>query len=182
MNQDNRREVKMVSHRPEWVSLYKEEADKLKRILEKEVNHIYHIGSTSILDIKAKPIIDILVEVKDISKIDNYNEEFQSLDYEIKGEYGITGRRFFTKGGNQRTHHVHVFQSGNHEIKKHLLFRDYLRNYPVEAKKYSDLKEKLAEIYRYDIEKYIEGKDSFIKEIDRKAVIWEEQTNKDKDA
>lgn len=74
--------------------------------------------------------------VEDIKVIDNYNQQMQGIGYEAKAENGILMRRYFQKGGNNRSHHVHIYQIGSHEIKRHLAFRDYMREHPVEMKNY----------------------------------------------
>jgi GrpB-like predicted nucleotidyltransferase (UPF0157 family) len=169
MSQDykNRRIVEVVSHVTVWKQQFKEEANKIKEIFEETFVDIYHIGSTAIPTTKAKPIIDIMVEVEDINKVDNYNKIMGKLGYEALGEYGIPKRRFFQKGVNKRTHHVHIFDKGSPHIKRHIDFRDYLIAHPKIAKEYSLLKEKPAKKHRYDIDKYQEGKDKFIKKIDK---------------
>jgi len=89
------------------------------------------------------------------------------------GEFGIPRRRFFIKGSDyNRTHHIHIFQTGDTHIKRHLNFRNYLVAHHEEAKAYSHLKEELARQFTEDIEGYMEGKSSFIEEIDRKAKIF----------
>ena len=60
-----------------------------------------------------------------------------TLGYHPKGELGVSGRRYFEKGGDQRTHHVHVFQEGSPDIERHLAFRAYLCAHPADAKRYS---------------------------------------------
>jgi GrpB-like predicted nucleotidyltransferase (UPF0157 family) len=166
----NKRIVEVLSYDSTWKQKYEVEAKKIKKIFKEIFENIHHIGSTAIPPIKAKPMIDILVEVKDINKVDNYNKSMGKLGYEALGEYGIPGRRFFQKGGIFRTHHVHIFQVRNKEIKRHIDFRDYLISYPSDAKKYSLLKEKLAKKYHYDIDKYQEGKSNFIKKIEKKLI------------
>jgi GrpB-like predicted nucleotidyltransferase (UPF0157 family) len=165
----NKRTVKVVLHDPEWEQKFKNEAKKIKKIFKEILVDIYHIGSTAVPTIKAKPIIDIMMEVKDINKVDSYNKQMEELGYVALGEYGIPKRRFFQKGGSKRTHHVHIFEKGNPQIKRHIDFRDYLISHPKVAGEYSRIKEKLAKKYRYDIDKYQEGKESFIKKIDELA-------------
>jgi len=164
--------IEVVPHNSLWKNHFLREANKINNIMKAEIVNIHHIGSTSIPGIYAKPIIDILVEVKDINKVDNYYEEVKGLGYIARGEWGISGRRYFVKGMSERTHHVHIYQNGSSEIKRHLLFRDYLIEHPEEAKQYEELKKMLADKYRYDTAGYIDGKDAFIKEIDRKAFEW----------
>ncbi len=171
------RKIEVVPHSPNWSKLFEVEAEKISTLWSQEVIAIYHIGSTAILKISAKPIIDMLVEVRDIKKIDDFNSGMTELGYEPKGEFGIPRRRFFIKGDDiTRSHHVHTFQTGNPEIERHLNFRDYLIAHPEEAQAYSCLKEELAKQFPADIEGYMAGKDKFIKEIDRKAEAWKERS------
>ncbi len=93
--------------------------------------------------------------------------------YRPQGEFGIPGRRFFVKGSDaQRTHHVHAFQAGDTEIERHLNLREYMIAHPEEAQVYSRLKQELALEFPEDIEGYMEGKDGFIKEVDKRAGAW----------
>ena len=164
------RKIQVVPHDPNWSNLFEAEADELTAIFGQQVAAIHHIGSTAIAGISAKPIIDTLVEVHDIEKIDDFNEEMIKRGYQPKGELGIPKRRFFIKGDDaNRTHHIHVFQTGNPEIERHLDFRDYMIAHPKEAQAYSRLKGELARRFPEDIEGYMAGKDGFIKEIERKA-------------
>ena len=164
--------IEVVPHDPKWKENYLREIEKIMLIMNNEIINIHHIGSTSIKGIYAKPVIDILIGVTDINNIDKYNEKMEKLGYICKGEYGIEGRRFFMKGLYNRTHHIHVFQSDNPEILRHLNFRDYMNQHPSEAKSYGELKKEMAIKFRYDIDGYCNGKDDFIKDIDRKAEVW----------
>lgn len=171
------RKIEVVPHNPNWSNLFEVEAGKIAAVLGQEVIAIHHIGSTTILTISAKPIIDLLVEVRTIEKIDDFNSAMTELGYQPKGEYGIPGRRFFTKGGDTtRSHHVHTYQTRNPQVERHLNFRDYLIAHPDEAQAYSSLKEKLAKQFPTDIEGYLEGKSGFIAEIDRKARAWRKRS------
>lgn len=58
------------------------------------------------------------------------------------------------------------------DINRHLAVRDYLRTHSVEVKKYGNLKETLAKQFPKDIEAYMDGKDTFVKELERKALHW----------
>ena len=165
------RKVEVVPHDPKWHSLFEKESESIDKVLNKNVVAIHHIGSTAIPDIYAKPIIDLLVEVNSIKEVDRNNSEMERLGYQAMGEFGICDRRYFRKHDSfgVRTHHVHIFETNSPQIKRHLAFRDYMMAHPVEAKQYSDLKRKLAKQFPEDIESYMDGKDEFIKDIDRKA-------------
>jgi len=167
------RKIEVVPYDPDWSRLFKVEADEIASFFGREVVAIHHIGSTAIPGIRAKPIIDMLVEVQEIEKTDAFNEEMAKRGYQPKGEFGIAGRRFFIKEDEvNRTHHIHVFQNGHPRIEQYLDFRDYMIAHPEEARAYSELKEELAQRFPHDIESYMAGKDSFIKEIDSKARAW----------
>ena len=171
VSKTDKRRMEVVSYNLNWKDMYKEESEKIKNVLSDIIIDIHHIGSTAIPGIKAKPVIDILVEVKDIEEVDQYNCKMKELGYEVMGEYGIPKRRFFRKGGNKRTHHVHIFQVGNEEIERHINFKEYLIAHPDKGREYSKLKEKLIDKYTYDVENYTNGKSDFIKETDRKAKL-----------
>jgi GrpB-like predicted nucleotidyltransferase (UPF0157 family) len=158
--------IEVIPYKPEWTAQYNEEATKIADILDHELIEIHHIGSTAIKGICAKPIIDILIVVRSIPYIDKLNERMIGIGYRPMGEYGIKGRRFFIKGHDElRTHHLHAFQLGDGQIKKYLYFRDYLIANPNVAKHYSDLKIELAGKYPHNIDKYMDGKDGFISNI-----------------
>jgi len=157
----------------EWGLLYKQEEVKLREIFKDEVVDIDHIGSTSIPTIGyAKPIIDILVTVRDIGKIDNYSEQMVQLGYHPKGENGIKGRRYFSKGGTKRTHHVHIYQKGHESIDSHLIYKKYLLKHPEIAKQYGKLKLELAKRYSENTKLYQLGKEPFLKELNEKISVW----------
>jgi GrpB-like predicted nucleotidyltransferase (UPF0157 family) len=168
------RKVEVVPHNPQWREACEAEAKQIATALAENAVAIHHIGSTAIPDIYAKPVFDLLVEVRDIAEVDRQSSALESLGYEVKGEYGIPGRRYFRKDNPEgiRTHHVHVFEAGSAEIERHLAFRDYMRAHPEEAQKYSELKRKLAEDHPQSIDEYMDGKDGFIKEMDRRAAQW----------
>lgn len=152
--------------------MFLEEVEKLKLIYRDEIIAIHHIGSTSVPGLKAKPIIDIMPVVRDINNVDKYNQEMQEIGYMPKGENGIPGRRYFQKGGDKRSHHVHIYRVGSFEIKRHLVFRDYLQRHPDVSNRYGELKERLAQQFPYDIQSYINGKERLAREIEIKALDW----------
>jgi GrpB-like predicted nucleotidyltransferase (UPF0157 family) len=164
-----------------WNELYILEATEIKRILHLEQIDIFHIGSTAIPAIGyAKPTIDLLVVVKEIDRVDWYAKDMTELGYSCRGEQGIVGRRYFTKGGNSRTHHVHIFEAGNINIKTHLDFKAFMLAHPEDAKRYGELKLELAEKFPDDIHKYQAGKEAFVQALVEKAITYaSEQQNTD---
>lgn len=168
------REVRVVSYDSSWPTLFQQEVERINGVLEKEIVCSYHIGSTSIPGMSAKPIIDILLEVKDIVKIDSYNNEMIKLGYEPRGELGLPGRRYFSREEPKdvRTHHIHAYQTDNIELERHLAFRDYMITHPDDAKIYSELKIVLARRFQWDIDGYISGKHLYLERMEKVALEW----------
>lgn len=168
------KKVEVVPHNPRWRSAFEAEAKHIGAALGENVVAIHHIGSTAIPDIYAKPVIDLLVEVVNITEVDERSSAMEALGYEAMGGFGIPGRRYFRKDNQEgiRTYQIHAFDAGSAQIDRHLTFRDYMIAHPEDARKYSELKRKLAKEHSQSIDGYMDGKDSFIKEIDRKALRW----------
>ena len=164
--------VRVVPYDPQWPALFAEEATRIRAVFDGELLAIHHIGSTSVPGLQAKPVIDMLPIVAQIERVDSFNEAMQRLGYEAMGELGIPGRRYFRKGGDDRTHQAHVFAQGDANIERHLAFRDYLRAHPSVAAEYGVLKAILAQRFPEDINGYMDGKDAFIKENERQALLW----------
>jgi GrpB-like predicted nucleotidyltransferase (UPF0157 family) len=168
------RKVEIVPHDPKWREAFEAEAKHVASALGENVKAVYHIGSTAIPNIYAKPVIDLLVEVRDITEVDGRSSEMESLGYEVMGEFGIPGRRYFRKDNREgiRTHQIHAFEIGSAQVERHLAFRDYMIANPEDAQRYSNLKRKLAEEHPQSMDEYMDGKDDFIKETDRRAAQW----------
>ena len=164
------RKIEVVDYNPMWPEIFAKEHDVLRITLDSVAVAIHHIGSTSVPGLAAKPIIDILVEVTSLDAIDALNQGMEDLGYKPKGEFGIVGRRFFQKGDDMRTHHIHAFITGDQNIARHLAFRDYLRANQVIANEYAELKRSIAQNCNNDSQKYCDDKDSFVKKHENLAV------------
>ena len=162
------RKIEVVEYDLGWPELFAIEAERIKQALGNNCIEIHHIGSTSIPGLSAKPVIDMLPVVRDIQEVDKATKAMESLGYEAKGEYGMAFRRYFQKGKNLRTHHVHVYQEADPEISRYLKFRDWMRSHTTDAENYGKLKLELAKKFPHDILQYCNGKDAFVASIDSK--------------
>lgn len=166
------RKVEVVSYENHWAEKFQKEAKRLKEAMPEHVK-VHHIGSTSVPGLAAKPIIDMIMEVTNIDKVDRWNDCFVELGYTPKGENGISGRRFFVHGTEEkRSYHLHIYETGDQEIMRHLSFRDYMMEHCEEAEAYATLKQELAKQFTYDIDQYIEGKDAFVRDREQRAIEW----------
>ena len=170
---EGRRYVEVVQYDRRWPFLFAEEAEWLREMLGEECLLVSHIGSTSVPGMWAKPIIDILLVVRELSAVDARSSSFVARGYEPLGEYGIPGRRFFPRGKLRRSHHLHCFAAGAHyEIERHLAVCAYLRKHADERVAYSALKRSLARQYPWDIEGYWSGKVDYVADLQSRALLW----------
>jgi GrpB-like predicted nucleotidyltransferase (UPF0157 family) len=134
---------------------------------------VEHIGSTSIAGIRAKPIIDILLGIRDAAALTVVRQNLEALGY----EYDVAAlnddpeRHVFRKGPRElRTHQVHVTLVGGFYWNRILAFRDYLREHPEVAREYEQLKMHLAATHANDGRAYTHGKGSFVRRVQAVAL------------
>lgn len=166
-------DVVIVDYNPAWPVMYEEERARIQALIGAYISEIHHVGSTSIPGLGAKPIIDILVIVREFALGEHCVEPLATLGYEYMGEYGIPGRHYFRKPVGPfetRTHHIHMVEKGHDQRALMLIFCEYLRLHPEAAEDYYQLKKELAEKYRTDRENYTDAKAPFVKSIVRTAI------------
>ncbi len=166
------RQIIVVDYDPNWPSLYEQEKDRIVAALGEGIVQIEHIGSTSVPGLAAKPIIDIAVGIANFEEAKVYVPMIEALDYTYEPEFEVDlpERRFFWKGlPSLHTHHIHVAEPGSLEWIKPIVFRDYLREHPEEARQYQVLKRELAVRCGSDMEAYVKGKTEFVRTILSKA-------------
>lgn len=159
----------LTEHDPQWSGWFEEEKCSLEHFLPLDrIKRIAHIGSTSVETIRAKPIVDILVEMKP-GKERETKELLEQNGYICMSEDG--DRLCFNKGYTpagfaERVFHLHLRAVGNHD---ELYFRDYMRGHPEAAKKYETLKLRLWKQYEHNRDAYTQGKTELVKEYTEKA-------------
>lgn len=164
--------IEVQNYNNKWPLIFKQEQKKLAAFLPVKKSLIHHIGSTAVPGLSAKPIIDILIEVENINCLDAFDQKFQSIGYETKGEFGISGRRHYQKGGENRSHHIHAFESKSAAVVRHIAFREYLKAHPQIAKEYGVLKLSLALTFKNSIDLYAKGKCEFVSKHEKLALTW----------
>ncbi|MGE0973327.1 GrpB family protein (plasmid) [Klebsiella sp. WOUb02] len=169
------RKVTVVTYDEHWPEAFEAEGVLLQASLGHVVSGIHHIGSTSVPGLAAKPVIDILLEVTGLVELDSLNAAMARAGYTARGENGIPDRRYFTKGEEQRSHHVHAFAAGDPQIEKHLAFRDYLIRNGKAAELYARIKRAAALVNESDTGGYSAFKKDFIEHHLRLALMKPEK-------
>lgn len=165
--------VVIVPYDPGWADIFKNEAKQLQAVIPLSNIVIEHIGSTSVVGLAAKPIIDIMVGFESLDDATISIPAIETLDYRYIPEYEveIPDRRYFHKPVNPpRNFHLHCTAIHSNFWIKQIAFRDYLRFHPQACADYRHLKESLAKQYHYDRTAYTDAKTGFIERILKMAL------------
>lgn len=152
-----------------WVNEFQKLKIYFQQILGDSIISIEHVGSTAVCGLAAKPIIDIDVIIKNYSNFTEVKSKLKKYGYYYEGDLGIKDRHAFRYNKSIfMAHHLYVCPKYSKELKRHILFRNYLRSHEEDMKKYAETKLKGASIYPENIEKYMKYKENIINEIYRK--------------
>ena len=173
--------IEVVAYDPAWP----EEFEAIRAILAPALGNlalaIEHVGSTSVPDLAAKPILDIDIVISAAGKLPVVIERLAPLGYYHQGDLGVPGREAFKREGDDvprdgsgrawTKQHLYACPAGNIYYLRHIALRDYLRAHPADALAYAALKLRLAQEFRDDRVAYTEAKTEFITAIYRKAGV-----------
>ena len=163
--------VTVVPYDEAWMRAFEDIRRELERGLGALALSIEHVGSTSVEGLSAKPCIDIDVVIEDYGVFSEVASALEGIGYIHEGNLGIKDREAFKYSDKPQLmkHHLYVCPKESLELKRHLIFRDYLRAHPEAARKYGEVKTEAACLYPDDIDGYIEHKSHCIAEIYRKC-------------
>jgi GrpB-like predicted nucleotidyltransferase (UPF0157 family) len=168
------RHVIVTPYNPEWAIWFEEISVPIKKWLGNLIISIEHVGSTSVVGLAAKPIIDIDIIIEKMNW-EAVRMKLTEIGYQYEGDLGNPGRESFSTEIKQKenlpAHHLYVCDQKAPELIRHLKFRDYLRTHPEEVREYGNLKLKLAKQFPEDIDQYMKKKNPLIKRILKKALI-----------
>lgn len=167
--------VELEPYTPAWSEAATREIERLRPVFAENLVTIHHVGSTAIPGISAKPILDLMPTVHDISLVDDCRSALETLGYQWRGEYGLPGRRYCTfidAATGRRKIHLHCFQEGTSEVERHLAFRDYLITHPDLAQEYDLLKARCRELHPSDSHAYTACKSDWISKVEVEAIAF----------
>lgn len=168
----HRRLVRIVPYHPKWAEPFRSEKELLLQVMGQTALDIRHIGSTSIVGMPAKPIVDILVGLQTLPLVEPFVNDLNRIGYQDRGNGDEPGRRYFVKGSEKnRTHHLNFCALNGMFWTRHIVFRDYLEKHPEAAKQYAALKRELAAKFANDRRAYTNGKEKFVFSVLNLAMI-----------
>jgi GrpB-like predicted nucleotidyltransferase (UPF0157 family) len=162
--------VEVVDYDPAWPASFDAETWRIDGALGAIAKRIEHVGSTAVPGLGAKPVIDIQVSVEQVAPLDAYSGLLAGIGYTHVSlpEPGDDVYPFFLRPPSwPTTHHVHVCELGGLEERRHLGFRDWLREHPDDRQAYDELKRDLAA--RLDVFGYSEAKTDFVRAIEERV-------------
>jgi len=165
--------IVIYDYDPIWPCMFLEEEPRLRAALGPLVTTVEHVGSTAVPGLAAKPIIDVLIGVRNLDAARTRSvAPLESLGYVYLSEYErwLPDEMLFRKTASGRwTHHVHIAESSSDRWDEFILVRDYLRAHGDAAREYGELKRALAVRFKDDIEGFREAKRPFLRAVPAKA-------------
>ena len=161
------KKVEVLPYDETWTSAFEEIKNEIVDAVGDLIIGIEHVGSAAVKGLSAKPIIDIDIIIKDYTTFDAVVHRLNSIGYIHEGDLGIKDReafKYLDKPHLQR-HHLYVCPQQSEELFRHITFRDFLRSNPEAVKRYCTVKEKAAQLFPNEIEKYIAYKSPCIEEL-----------------
>lgn len=160
--------ITLVEYDSSWPELFEQESNRIHSVLGSKALQIEHVGSTSVPGLCAKPIIDILLVVKDSADESSYVPVLEAAGYVLQiREPDWFEHRLFK--GPDTDINLHVFSSGTSEIDRMFRFRDWLRSNKTDREKYAEVKRSLAKSKWRHVQHYADAKTSIVQEIMKRA-------------
>jgi GrpB-like predicted nucleotidyltransferase (UPF0157 family) len=167
--------LEIVPYDLQWPVAFAAERERIAEALGALALRIDHNGSTSVPGLAAKPIIDIQVSVRSLLPIEAYEIRLTQLGYVHVPHPDDSFCPFFHRPAAwPHTHHVHVVRAGGAEERRTLAFRDYLRDHPVVARQYAEIKRALAPQHSAaefsSRQAYADAKTAFVSSVTERAM------------
>jgi len=172
--------VTIHPYNPEWKRLYEDEKVKIFNVCGNVIQHIGHIGSTSVPGLGAKPIIDIMTGLKVIEDSSLIIPKLQKLGYNYQPDQDFfPNHKYLSIKGK---YHIHLVETNSEFWKRHLLFRDYLRYNNYVREEYYKLKMELSKCEWKDGNEFADAKTDFIRKTESEAYRWFTQKTEETEA
>ena len=149
---------------PGWPRLFEREAARVRAALGDRVLLLEHVGSTSVPGLAAKPLIDMLLVVPDSADEAAYVPALEAAGYVLRIREPDWHQHRLLKGPDADVN-LHVFSEGCPQVRRMLLFRDWLRTHEGDRRRYEQAKRELAGREWKYVQNYADAKTAVVEEI-----------------
>ena len=167
--------VIVVDYDPEWPRRFDDLRARIWPAVAGLADRIEHVGSTAVPGLKAKPIIDMTIVVPQRADVPPAIGRLAAVGYRHRGNLDIEDREAFDHPPDLPRHHLYLCPEGTIGIVNQLAVRNYLRAHPNVARRYGELKQRLAMQFPSDIDSYVFGKTDFVLDVLRRAGLSDAQ-------
>jgi GrpB-like predicted nucleotidyltransferase (UPF0157 family) len=164
--------IRLAAYDPNWPSMYSWAADKIRSTLMEKALLVEHVGSTSVPDLAAKPIIDMVLGVADSTHEEAYVPFLERQGFKLRTREPVWfEHRFLRLSSGGTEWHLHVFSVDCEEIDRMLAFRDWLRTQAGDRQRYEEVKRALAARAWKHMQNYADAKSDIVREILSRALV-----------
>ena len=160
--------IRVVDYDQQWPRRFEDTAERVRGALGGKALSVEHIGSTSVPGLAAKPIVDMLLTVADVTDEAAYVPMLESIGFVLRVRE--PGHRMLRTVG--RDTHLHVYEPDRAEVRDYLDLRDWLRADAEDRALYAAEKRRLAEQQWRDMNDYADAKTDIIRDILTRARVW----------
>jgi GrpB-like predicted nucleotidyltransferase (UPF0157 family) len=169
--------ITIEPYKDHWKEWYIDEIEQLKNIFDRNLIGMEHFGSSSILGLYSKPIVDIMVGLKEFEVTEEQIYGLEYLEYEYFGQLHTNQERFFARKRKGRNFNLAIVPYGKEEWIEKIIFRDYLREHPEKVKLYSEIKTDAMSLGKDTLLAYHEHKENVVKNLLTEALEWKTRKN-----
>lgn len=149
--------IVIVDYDPRWPEQYATEARKIRGALGARALLLEHVGSTSVPNLAAKPILDIVLVVADSADEASYVPALEQTGYVLRNREPAWYEHRVLKGV-EPTVNLHVFSPGCPETERMVRMRDWLRTHEDDRALYEKTKRELAQRTWKYVQNYADAK------------------------
>lgn len=161
------KDIVVTQYDEAWPSFFDQICQEVWPHVQDVALRIDHVGSTAVLGLAAKPVIDVDIVLAKRDDVAELIERLKRVGYRWRGDLGVTGREAFSYLGETElpSHHLYVVVENNRAHLDHLLLRDLLREHATAREQYADLKIQNAELANDNMDTYVAAKAHFVAEL-----------------
>ena len=163
--------VSIVDYDPAWQAAAAEEMAALGKLLSSYDARIEHVGSTAVEGMSAKPVLDLIVGLKDAEDVESAVDALKCAEWVDLGEAGVPGRRYLRRRGS-RDANLHLVRRASRHWQAALVLRDFLWTHPAERHAYSEAKRQACAGGRNSLLAYSDAKRRYVTELIERAYMW----------